>query len=193
MPNVEDYVDHIEGLLQQARPTMGNASMVKVDKEEILNSLTMIKETLPIELKNARETLRRSEEIIALGQREAQKILQDAQTRAAQMTSEHAITEAAKDRAREIEQETKLKVSNMINEARKEAGDIRNAAERYRGTEIQRTAEFIDGIIAGAGNNLDAIREAAARQQDALDSFERIWQEKKAKVSKLQGMSSDND
>ena len=109
------------------------------------------------------------------------------------MTSEHAITEAAKDRAREIEQETKLKVSNMINEARKEAGDIRNAAERYRGTEIQRTAEFIDGIIAGAGNNLDAIREAAARQQDALDSFERIWQEKKAKVSKLQGMSSDND
>ena len=62
-----------------------------------------------------------------------------------------------------------------------------------RGTEIQRTAEFIDGIIAGAGNNLDAIREAAARQQDALDSFERIWQEKKAKVSKLQGMSSDND
>lgn len=101
--------DHdIEALLIRMEEAVSTARSVlfsdncMVDREEMLLLLSMIREGLPSELKQARWLLQQNKQLIAEARKEAENIMRETESRMARMVDEHEITQQARQQAAEI-------------------------------------------------------------------------------------------
>ena len=92
-------IDEIEDVVEKSFNFFGFAV---TNKEELLSMIDEIRLKLPDELKQARWVKEERQRIIAEAQKDAEKIIKDAQDRVISMIDEHEITKAAKDKANEI-------------------------------------------------------------------------------------------
>ncbi|NLW11186.1 MAG: ATP synthase F0 subunit B [Clostridiaceae bacterium] len=98
----------IEALLIRMEEAVSTARSVPfsdncmVDREEMLLLLSMIREGLPSELKQARWLLQQNKQLIAEARKEAENIMRETESRMARMVDEHEITQQARQQAAEI-------------------------------------------------------------------------------------------
>lgn len=95
----------IEALLIRMEEAVSTARSVPfsdncmVDREEMLLLLSMIREGLPSELKQARWLLQQNKQLIAEARKEAENIMRETESRMARMVDEHEITQQARQQA----------------------------------------------------------------------------------------------
>ncbi len=90
-----ELIDRLETSVDQARAFPFTDNCI-VDREELLILISMIRENLPNEIKQAKWLLDQNRQLIAEARKEAESIMREAETRMTAMIDEHEITRKAK-------------------------------------------------------------------------------------------------
>ena len=139
--DVLELIDKLDGLVRNAK-RVPLSREVRVDKEKLDGLLDEMRATIPEEIKEARWIVKEREEMLAAAEREAERILGEAQERQTELVAEHHLTAEAELAAEEI-----------IDDARAEEREIRLGAEDYAdeilGTFELNLSKFIAAIQRG--------------------------------------------
>lgn len=117
--DIEALLIRMEEAVSTARSVIFSDNCM-VDREEMLLLLSMIREGLPSELKQARWLLQQNKQLIAEARKEAENIMRETESRMARMVDEHEITQQARQQAAEI-----------IENAEQNSRQIRSGAMEY--------------------------------------------------------------
>jgi cell division septum initiation protein DivIVA len=127
--DVLELIDRLDDLVRNAKHVPLRRE-VRVDKEKLDDLLNQMRATIPEEIKQARWIVKERQEMLTAAEREAQRILGEAQERQSQLVVEHELTRQAA-----------LASEDIIEDARAEEREIRLGAEDYA-DEILNTLEI---------------------------------------------------
>jgi cell division septum initiation protein DivIVA len=118
-----------------------------VDREEILLWLSLVREGLPSELKQARWLLEQNRQLIAEARKEAENIMRETESRMARMVDEHEITQQARQQAAE-----------MIESANQSSRQIRSGAMDYARGLLNNVEEELTAILLTVQKNKKSLK-----------------------------------
>lgn len=133
--DVKDLIEQMETLILQAK-SVPFTSNCMVDREEMLILVGMLRDNLPLEIKQAHWLLDNSNQIISEARKEAEMILRKTEQRVATMIDEHGITLKAKELA-----------SQTIQSANASAQQIRNGSLDYADKRLTELEEQLTGML----------------------------------------------
>ncbi len=145
MAKTDDLLDALKELVEDARgiPLAGEKCIL--DRDQLLDLIDEIRETLPAEIKEAEDIVQRRNELVAQSRREAEAIRRQADEDARQKVSETEIVVAARRKAKEI-----------LGNAEIQGRELRRGANQYCEDTLKRTEEAV-------ALSLDEVRKARQR------------------------------
>lgn len=149
---VDDLILELQDMVNNARVMpLSKDKKVLVSGERIFDILDEMEDTLPSEIRQAKNIVADREQIIAEAKSNGEEIIRQAEERRKVMVSEHEITHAAEAQAREI-----------IADAKKKANDITKAANSYVDDIMKRTDEAVTACakdISAIGQDIRKTRQ----------------------------------
>ncbi len=142
-----ELVERLEQMLIQAK-SVPFSSNCMVDREEALVLIGLLRDGLPVELKQAKWLLEQSRELLETARQQASEIVEDAQYEVAKMIDEHEITQQARRYANET-----------VNEANEEADGIHNAAIAYTAQHLTQLEDQLTEILVTVRKNKKDLQE----------------------------------
>lgn len=155
--SVENLVDQLDELLENAISLPLSNGRVVVDAEKIRRILEDIRLNLPKDIRSASMIVSDRAQIIADARKEAEDIVRQAEERARLMVAKDEITRQAQEKANE-----------MLTQTRNKTAEIRKAANDYVDDLMQRTDESIS-------LSLSELRKA----RQSIKSSQRMNEQKK--------------
>jgi cell division septum initiation protein DivIVA len=128
-------------LLDQLEEVLGAGSRLPltsrtlVDEQEILDILDQIRVSIPDEIKAARRVTQERDQVLADARAEAERIVREADTQAAERLSEHVLVRNAEHRAADIE-----------DGALHQAEEVRREAEAYAYRVLEKLREQVSQV-----------------------------------------------
>ena len=113
-----------------------------VDREEMLVLITMIRDELPGELKQAKWLLDQNRQLIAEARKEAENIMRDAEVRMSRMIDEHEITQKAR-----------MQAADMLEKANQAALKIRAGSMDYARKRLNEIEDQLASMLATVQRN----------------------------------------
>jgi vacuolar-type H+-ATPase subunit H len=144
--DVLELIDELRGLVHGAKQ-VPLRDQVRVDKEKLHGLHDQMRSTIPEEIKQARGIVKEREEMLAEARREAERIVEEARGRQAQLVAEHRLIRQAERAAQDI-----------IDDARVREREIRLGAEDY-------AAEILDTLEVNLSKFIAAVQRGRARLQ----------------------------
>lgn len=130
---VDDLILELQDMVNNAKAMpLSRDKKVLVSSDRVFEILDEIEDTLPSEIRQAKNIVADREQILAEAKSNGEEIIRQAEERRKIMVSEHEITHAAEAQAREI-----------ITDAKKKASDITKAANNYVDDIMKRTDEAV--------------------------------------------------
>lgn len=117
--DVESYITQMENLVADARPVPLSSSIM-LNRRDVEEILTELKQRLPDELRQARWIIKERDEILAQAAREAEQLMVDTRAERDRILSETEVVRAAQREAERI-----------VDDAREQARILRLEAEDY--------------------------------------------------------------
>lgn len=145
MDDIIELIDRIDELVESSKNVPLSSNKI-VDPEAIYALVDEIRDRYPEELKQARWILKQRQEMVEEAEREANRILEEAQERAQALTADTEIVRQAESRAAAI-----------LEEARANEREVRLGAEDYA-----------DEMMANLEVNLGKLLTAVQRGRDRL-------------------------
>lgn len=144
-------IEKLDDVIHDARgvPLSGD---VRVNKEEMYDLLDQMRATIPEEIKQARWIVKERQEMLAEAKREAERIVNEAKDKQAQLVSQEEVVRQAERLAEDI-----------VEEARAREREIRLGAEDYA-----------DEILSTLEVNLQKFIGAVQRGRDKLQGRDEI-------------------
>jgi cell division septum initiation protein DivIVA len=139
-------IHQLEELIREAK-SMPLSASVLVNKDEVLELVDGMRNTLPEEIKQARWVVKDREELLAKARRDAEMIVDDARKAQARLVSED---EVVAESAREAER--------ILADAREQARQIKLEAEDY-----------VDAMLASFESTLTKTQERLARTRELVE------------------------
>jgi cell division septum initiation protein DivIVA len=139
-------IHQLEELIREAK-SMPLSASVLVNKDEVLELVDGMRNTLPEEIKQARWVVKDREELLAKARRDAEMIVDDARKEQARLVSED---EVVAESAREAER--------ILAEAREQARQIKLEAEDY-----------VDAMLASFESTLTKTQERLVRTRELVE------------------------
>ncbi|MBR3972078.1 MAG: ATPase [Ruminococcus sp.] len=158
MKRVEELLQEIQGIMEDAKavPLTGGKSLI--DTEQIMDIIDEIQDSLPSEVRQAKNIVADRSQIIAEAKREAEGIIREAEEKKKQMVSESEIVRAAHAQANEILNDVKSKTADMRKAANEFVEDIMKKTDEaitIQLTELRKTRQNIKMTQkTGTGNNI---------------------------------------
>lgn len=137
----EELIDRLESSVVSARGLPFSDNCV-VDREEMLVLITMIRDNLPAELKQARWLLEQNRQLISEARKEAESIMREAESRMTAMIDEHEITQQARQQA-----------DITLENANQAARQIRNGAMEYARKRLNDVEEQLTQMLVTIQRN----------------------------------------
>jgi vacuolar-type H+-ATPase subunit H len=160
-PPYEGAQADIAGLIDELVQLVGESRRVPfsrnilVDEERFLDLVELLRETVPLEIRQAQRVVRERERIIGDAQQEAAKILATARQRGEYWASDEGILNEARQRSEEL-------LRRSDEERRRNVGEIEMFA-------YKRLTAFEEAIREGFLIIEDSMREAVARLDEAIE------------------------
>ncbi|MDD2213212.1 MAG: ATPase [Oscillospiraceae bacterium] len=131
-----ELIDRLENQVLQAKtiPFSGNCM---IDREELLVLIGMLRDNLPVEIKQARWLLQQNRQVVAEARKDADNLLRQAEKRVAAMIDEHEITL----QARQVAAQTLEKANQSARQIRQ--GSLEYANKRLSELEEQLTTMLV--------------------------------------------------
>jgi cell division septum initiation protein DivIVA len=124
-----------------------------VDEQEILDILDQIRVSIPDELKAARRLTQERDHVLADARAEADRIVRDADTAAADRLSDHSLVRAAESRAADIE-----------DRALHQASEIRREADAYAYRVLQKLRDQITQVAQTVDRGIGELEARQGRE-----------------------------
>ncbi len=159
MPEVDQLLDRITDLIDQARP-MPLSTSAMINKDEILDLLVEVRSRLPEELRAARWLLKEREEFLEKVKREGEDLLEEARSQAERMVQRTEVVKAAEQRGRQI-----------VEKAETRARQMRHEAEDFVDTKLgsfEIALEKIQFQVASGREKLQAVAKPKPKAEDDL-------------------------
>jgi len=128
-----------------------------VDERRIWPLLDQMRISIPDEVRRAEGTIRERERTIAQAKEEAQRIIELARSEAAQLTAEHAIVQAAEERAASIREQIK-----------RETEEIRTGADEYAFDVLCSLEQELKRALTVIENGIQTIQVERERRESRL-------------------------
>jgi len=157
MKRVEELLNEIQGIMEDAKavPLTGGKSLI--DTEQIMDIIDEIQDSLPSEVRQAKNIVADRSQIIAEAKREAENIIREAEEKKKRMVEQSEIVRAAHAQANEILNDVKAKTSEMRRAAGEFVEDIMKKTDEAittQLTELRKTRQNIKMTQkTGAGSN----------------------------------------
>ena len=147
---VDDLILELQDMVNNAKAMpLSKDKKVLISGERIFDILDEIEDTLPSEIRQAKNIVADREQIIAEAKSNGEDIIRQAEERRKIMVSEHEITRAAEAQAREI-----------IADAKKKANDITKAANNYVDDIMKRADEAVTNCVQDIRNTRQSIKQS---------------------------------
>ena len=111
--NIEDIISALYDMIQDARALPLGADKCILERDKVLDMLDEVIAQMPVELKQARTIVESRNELIGQARREAETIIRQAQERANEMVAEEAIYQEAKRQCQEMVQQTQTRLADL--------------------------------------------------------------------------------
>lgn len=153
-PQVTALISRLRSMIEAARPVPLSASSM-VNKDEVLDMIDQVSQSLPDELRSANWLLKEREEFLSHVQSEGDALLAQARGQAEQMVQRTEVVRAADQRARQIVQHAEASSRQM----RREAEDYCDQKLASFEAALERTMSVVAaGRTKLRGNALDALQ-----------------------------------
>ena len=130
--HVEDMITVLYDMIQDAKSVPLSSEKCIIERNKALDMLDEILAQLPVELKQSRTIVESRNELIGQARREAENVIRQAQTQAAEMVQEETIYKEAKRQCQELVIQTQNRMA-----------EIRKASNDYMDDALRRTEESI--------------------------------------------------
>jgi vacuolar-type H+-ATPase subunit H len=174
---VEDTLDKVENLVVRAShvPLTGKSM---IDENDLIHLVEELREDLPMELGQAKSIMDKEQAIIQGAHEEADRIVNKAQDYAEQLTDEHEIVQAAKQKALKLEQEAKAQREALLAQAKQKAEQMQKNADDYVNSvfdqlinHVTETAKYAQQSVNYLQQSVASIDQARGVLQQAKDAM----------------------
>ena len=157
--SVEQLIEEIQVYIDNSKPAgmLGNGSMVKVNRDELITMLDDVKMQLPQEIVDCRKIIEDRNNIIAEAKEKANTIIEDAAKEAGKMIDENEIVALAKMRAQEIDADAEKNMNKKIKDAKDTAHTIQIGALQYTQSVLAGLEDLYANIIDNEKNYFNSI------------------------------------
>ena len=138
-----DRIEEIIAYVEAAKAVPMSRSC-KVDRAELIGMLEELQNELPADIRRAEAMLQERDKIIEAGEREADRIIGEAETEHARLVSRHEVTVSAEHEGNRI-----------ISEARGEAQRLRDEVDEYVDTTLANFEQFLHRALSGVERGRD--------------------------------------
>ena len=129
---VDELITELQDLVADAKTLPLSGGKVIVEAEKIYDILDEIQDTLPAEVRQAKNIVADRGQIIAEAKREAEDIIRAAEERKKQMIEQS-----------EVMREAKAEATELLNDVKAKAAEMRKAANDYVENVMKRTDDAI--------------------------------------------------
>ena len=129
---VDELIEELQNLVADAKTLPLTGGKVLIEADKIYDILDEIQDTLPAEVRQAKNIVADRSQIISEAKKEAEDIIRAAEERKKQMIDQS-----------EIMREAKTEAAELINDSKVKASEIRKAANDYVENVMKRTDEAI--------------------------------------------------
>lgn len=143
-------VDQLEDVLNRGWRIPFSASLI-VNEEECLRLIDQMRITVPSAIKESERMLAERNRILGEAQTQADALLARAQQGAAELVSQHYITQEAQQEAQRIVDLGRAEADRMVQEA-----------EDYTLSVLRQLVDQLTGVLQQAENGIQAIEESRA-------------------------------
>lgn len=143
-------VDRLEEVFNDGRPIPLTRKLA-VDEDRVLELIDQMRVSIPEEVKKAQQILNQRDKILAQAQEEAQRTVQLAQEKAAQLVEKETIVEQARQRAQEIIQQAELDAEGIRADADDYVLDALTRLEAETAKSLQQIRNGINKLRADKG------------------------------------------
>lgn len=158
MKRVEELLREIQGIMEDAKavPLTGGKSLV--DTEQIIDIIEEIQDSMPSEVRQAKNIVADRGQIIAEAKKEAEDIIRAAEERKNKMVEQNEIVREAHERATELINTAKAQTAQMRKSAADFVEDIMKQTDEAittQLTELRKTRQNIKmANKTGSGSNM---------------------------------------
>lgn len=143
--DVLELIEELDARLAEA-PPVPFSDQVRIERDDVFEILDRIRSGFPVELKDARRTVKQREELMAETRRECERMLESGRARAARESSPLAVEHLAERQA-----------AGLLADARRTGRALRHDVD-----------EWLDEILETLEANLDRFLEAARRGRQRM-------------------------
>ena len=145
--DILQLVDRLEELFNQSRPIWLTHSVI-VDEDKFLDIIDQMRIAIPEEVKKAQQLYSQKDRIMAQAQEEANRTIELARQKAVELVDKEPLAEEAKRRA-----------SQIIDQARAEAEDIKAGADQYSHDSLARLTSELENLLNQARNGMMVLEQ----------------------------------
>ncbi len=141
-----ELIERLEANILNAK-SVPFTSNCMVDKEEMLILIGMLRDNLPVEIKQAKWLLDQNRQVVAEARRDADNIVRQAEKRVATMIDEHEVTMQARQLA-----------AQTLEAANKSAKQIRSGAIEYAASRLSDLEEQLTDMLLQLQKNIKELK-----------------------------------
>lgn len=147
MNNIEDILDILDDLLEEAWSLPFSGGRCVVDAEKVRDLISDVRLNLPSEIKQAKLIVADRGDIISVARKEAESIVRRAEERAKAMVAQE-----------EVVKQAQAKASDILLQAQNKSKEMRNAAQEFTDAMLRQTEEALSNSLKEVKNTRQAIR-----------------------------------
>lgn len=154
---IEELLTEIQDMMNEAKPMPLTGGKALIETEKVLDIIDEINDTLPSEVRQAKNIVSDRSQIIAEAKKEAEEIIRAAEERKKQLVNQNEIVKEAHAQANEILNDAKAKTADMRKAAAEFVEDIMKQADdsiTAQLTELRKTRQNIKMTQKVSGGNM---------------------------------------
>lgn len=154
--NIQRELDQLEEIVLDS-PRIPLTRQTLIDEEKLLNQLDLVRMNLPEAFEHALAVIEKKQELLADAEAYAQKIVQSAQQKAAQILDETGIIQQAQREANQIRQQVQQECETLQRQTFSEIEQMRRSVHQELQQLHQQTLAECQDIEAGADRYADRV------------------------------------
>lgn len=133
---VDDLILQLQDLINDAKAVPFSGGKVMVNSDEVYDIIDQIQDSMPAEVRQAKNIVSDRKQILAEANRESENIIRSAEERKKVMLNQNEIVREAQAKAKEI-----------VDDAKQKSAEIRKAANVYVDSIMKRTEESLSSQL----------------------------------------------
>lgn len=134
---VDDLILQLQDLINDARAVPFSGGKVMVSSDDVYDIIDQIQDSMPAEVRQAKNIVSDRKQILAEANRESENIIRSAEERKKVMLNQNEIVREAQAKAKEI-----------VDDAKQKSAEIRKAANVYVDSIMKRTEESLSSQLS---------------------------------------------